>query len=1390
MTKVLNAQALRRFLAVVLAALLVAALVPQLSPAYGDDAAATGDAATLPADDAAADESDDSADANGGVEDDNPASDEGAPDGAGTAEGDGASDEGASDDEAAAAPDDGNGVASEDVFDGEVADTAAPAGTADGSGDDPAESREGASSPGNPEDSAEETDATSSDEPSEDVVNVADAVVAARTAVRQNYVYSTEGDYTLTIDGILTGTIEVSGGARLTLNGGGTINGAGAGRSVVTVTGPGSALMLNHDKKNLTITGGTGTRVNKPGRYENLKSYNAPYVAGGGILVQVDANGNGGASLDMRGGTITGNTANAGGGIFIDRTCSFLMDGGAVTGNTAKHYEGGGIFTAGNGDGRGSTHATIVSGSITGNTSETTFAWGGGGIFVENSGVLKLESALITANTAQGLGGGVSGCPHAKIGIGDITEGAAIYGNTATKKRQPSNPVLQRLETDSSLTEGKKIWSGDLYAYGYGGNSYSKDDFTAAKAMDFYCTKVSYVFGYDLGQSGDVAWTGYEAGPNGGRDVSIAKGEAFVTNDASLGLTSTKREGAVGGRSITITGNTSYTHGGGIGCNGSLLIGNLASAERYNPFSFSFKKNFANSAGDVLPVTEGQFSFTLYEKNGQGSYEPIGLTAVNDAKGTVSFKFEAELSRRFLAGLGNGQSKTVTLYVREDEKRTKDGIPIVYDERYHEVKITLTNHVSTAVVDPANSIRYTVHDPEVTSVVIDGAPASDFAIANTLDLRGSIVVDADKHYLGAGKAPAGAFSFTMRALRAPDDLGAVDLEALVRQGGSAVESDAGKVIDDGTSALTLTASNRAFNEDGAAKVVFPEIGYSWRGDGGDDATQSYWYRITEDSAADPTVYVLRVDVAKDDDCRSLVASVGAVYYADSLASTALTELTGDDAVVAFYNTDERLGAVAFSSYRVNAASGESMERRCLVDPKIFKQLEGRTLKGGEFSFQLVRATDDYEPTGEVISETTNDRYGMVDFDAAANVAGEGEEPSCLLFTQPGTYRYRVIEDASFERDPSIDYSGEVITFTAVVEEVDGALVATDMYYGRLVNGENVRDDNSIDPSWHPAITNQARPMDLAVRKTSELDRTQGLEGATYGLFMVNDSEQDDILLGSATSDADGWVYFEDVSLAEGNRYYFKEQAAPAGHTVSEFRSAYFFVERDAAAELGYVLRYADAAAPWAVAAEDGEAAGEPASSPATTGKDGALLFVYERDGGVSDEATEVAFNKLDTRTHEWVEGAKLSVREKESGRVVASWTSGAAPQVLEAVLNVDTVYVLREDEAPEGYERAADVEFSIDSYGNVEVLAGTENGNAELSDATITLYDTRIPVEEVVTENRERVREVPGEDERGTRPLARTGDTLAWGAIALVAVGSAALALAAGRRRRRGNHSR
>ena len=215
-----------------------------------------------------------------------------------------------------------------------------------------------------------------------------------------------------------------------------------------------------------------------------------------------------------------------------------------------------------------------------------------------------------------------------------------------------------------------------------------------------------------------------------------------------------------------------------------------------------------------------------------------------------------------------------------------------------------------------------------------------------------------------------------------------------------------------------------------------------------------------------------------------------------------------------------------------AASGEPVDQVCYVDPKIIKNLEGRAIKSGEFAFKLIQVANYNDTEGEVISAATNDEFGMVDFDKANNV-GTLENPTCLAYTAPNTYYYRVIEDTSNGgmKDQSVLYSDQVITFTTVIDEdvKTGKLVCTDMYYGywdKAANKNvpfkeqytdyetqpaNIGDMSKLNPDWHPTITNKARPMDLQVRKTSVTDRDEGLVGATYALYMVNDNVQGDNL---------------------------------------------------------------------------------------------------------------------------------------------------------------------------------------------------------------------------------------------------------------------------------------
>ena len=1585
--------------------------------------------------------------------------------------------------------------------------------------------------------------------------------------------------YTLTInEGVtLKSDIKVTNGAKLTIQGKGTIEGYGdeGQGSVIIVQGKnnsGTKLTVNGP----TITGGTGTT-----QISNL-STNWGKV-GGGILVCRDGDGTRFAALEFKSGTVENNTANAGGGIFVGYRCGLNMSGGSVLNNTADPHEGGGIFFDGNWDGGSNNYGHISKGTIKGNKTLTKTDWGGGGVYINNEGILQIDSATITNNTAKSLGGGVAGCPHAKIGIGTVDTGAAIYGNEANGKDGPLSPVLIFNTPPSLVSSDKKAPSGDFLVQGlttdkiaqllkiypnreegvgkyipangeyitYGSyklmpGSYGKDLFDSDLASDYYCTLGSFIAGTNLGDhSNGMAWEGFVASfpankikngtvtekaadgtPNWfASKIAIPVNESYEVHDATLCLKNTaKKDNSGKPRNVIIEDNTSDTHGGGVSCNGVLKFGHIPDKEEVvNSYTLTLNKEILSSiTHEPIALGDDTFSFTLKDENGKaynatsdssGTINFMALPGSKTNKPTVTKEFtltENLTADQIAAGFTSsipekGIKVEVKLDVSKETAKYKDKDNRVilerttYTNKVSNVKIgdentsTVTNtldlktsakipvikiadgiaqesfsfclkeitgNINEVVNDPNGNIalkddvnlaEQALVEPNKTVTITPGDATSAqktdtaeftfeytpksinethwYAIAEQagatpnvsyddtaylvkvdVSLSGERSLDtSEKIYKAVPGSPkleevtddnvgvtfenvaikyAGfelpltkqilttlekslplndrTFSFALYEGENPTDAmtpiaqGTTDastgkLNLQIADGEYAkgafeeashekeftftlketpLEGDAANfitTIEPATVKVTLSAAGqrttengrsvylvtpmvktvtvdgidvevanndimvtnryapngtwqfqakkffyglgepsdcsfslveieRAPGEDeavssiavkkdlenkeftplvasvtkdklatGEATIEFPAITYVAEGKGKNQRNDigDHYYLVTEngdDAAKDTTAYVIKVAVAVDEnDPAKLIATETVRGYADDLDSTLNPLVLPEGERPAFYNTDT-YDLISAASYSVYAASGEPVDQVCYVDPKIVKNLEGRAIKSGEFAFKLIQVANYNDTEGELISATTNDEFGMVDFDKANNVSGDLENPSCLAYTKPGTYYYRVIEDTSKGgmSDQSVLYSDQVITFTTVIEQdkATGQLVCTDMYYGwwDAAANQNVRFDeqyadyetqpgnigdmSKLNPDWHPTINNKARPMDLQVRKTSVSDRDEGLVGATYALYMVNENPQGDIWLAEATSEEGGWITYKNVSLATNNLYYFKETAAPAGHTVSEFRSPYFYLVEDATSANGYALKYTDtkyfdaaeteaaAAASMAAAeaqalqadiAAQAEAAATDDQTQPGHSADGNILLTYDKDGGVYDETTQVEVNKLDTRTHEWVEGAKLVILEKESGKEVASWTSGKAPQKLAKTLNVGTTYLLREVQAPGEYRLANDVEFVIDNYGNVTITKGTENGNAELSDNTITLYDTMMDAEEVEQRERETTREVPLDT-----ILAQTGDMLPILGIGLIVLASLIALIVAGRRRRGG----
>ena len=105
---------------------------------------------------------------------------------------------------------------------------------------------------------------------------------------------------------------------------------------------------------------------------------------------------------------------------------------------------------------------------------------------------------------------------------------------------------------------------------------------------------------------------------------------------------------------------------------------------------------------------------------------------------------------------------------------------------------------------------------------------------------------------------------------------------------------------------------------------------------------------------------------------------------------------------------------------------------------------------------------------------------------------------------------------------------------------------------------------------------------------------------------------------------------------------------------------------------------------------------------------------------MTDVETKVIISKEDGYGRP-VAGAKLQIVDAD-GNVVYSWVSGSEAREITGVLTVLTHYTLREVSAPNGYARAQDIPFILDSDGTVYIGDSVENDTVA-ENLTIVMND-------------------------------------------------------------------
>ena len=164
-----------------------------------------------------------------------------------------------------------------------------------------------------------------------------------------------------------------------------------------------------------------------------------------------------------------------------------------------------------------------------------------------------------------------------------------------------------------------------------------------------------------------------------------------------------------------------------------------------------------------------------------------------------------------------------------------------------------------------------------------------------------------------------------------------------------------------------------------------------------------------------------------------------------------------------------------------------------------KQLTGRDLKAGEFSFELKNDKD------EVLETATNDKDGKITF-------------KTLTYTAVGTYQYTIIEKDT--KLGGVKYDTKVIKATVTV---------TDDGQGRLVTKVSYeKDDQTFKNTYSAAKTN----AQLSVKKA--------LTGRALkdGEFEFELKGQDDKVTQSKKNAQDGSVTFDTIEYTKTGTYHY------------------------------------------------------------------------------------------------------------------------------------------------------------------------------------------------------------------------------------------------------------
>lgn len=500
-------------------------------------------------------------------------------------------------------------------------------------------------------------------------------VVAGNKAASGGGIFANNGATLELSGGVISGNATYDNG----ISDGYNVRAGGYGGGVYTQ----GAFVTISDSANITNNRAEARLVNK-------ELYNKGLLGGGGIASH-------GGTLSMTGGSVTANYSHeAGGGIYAGlpgQGVGFTMSSGFIAGNMSDNAEGGGLRISGGTTGvinaeNASNRVYITNNkTMTGSKDDRGGDWGGGGVFVQEGGTLNIVKTLITNNKAGGWGGGIGACPTGKT-IVSHSKGAAIYDNK-----------------DNVDQYGNKLTAYHYSAGGHGKNedhdevNYVTPDFQKSGHKDFFLVRnkngadktIAVVLGKMLGGR-SAGWRGTCDGnpvtidPNGGAEAKWMFGlEANPTPYA---------KGKAQAEATTIiSGNYSYTHGGGIMTNGDLIVGEVNDLRVYPSMKLHATKALVDAQGDKQSLNGHEYKFQLLRQEVNGTKAPswkddgtldmgdcsgAGEATVDQSSGSITFDSGKDYS--------SGQ---YVFYLVEEPISGQNELDIKFDKTIYKIEVTV-----------------------------------------------------------------------------------------------------------------------------------------------------------------------------------------------------------------------------------------------------------------------------------------------------------------------------------------------------------------------------------------------------------------------------------------------------------------------------------------------------------------------------------------------------------------------------------------------------------------------------------------------------------------------------------------------------------------------------